>query len=126
MTTEQAMLVKNAVEDLQTAQGLTRTGSNGFAVARAYHAMLCVAEALLLGDGLRYTKHNEVILAFSKGWVRAGRIPAVYYRYLVEAGDSQQMGIHVTVPAATAEEAVRHAELFIAEAKNLLEAPAAA
>ena len=94
--------------------------SNGFAVARAYHAMLCGAEALLLHDGLRFTTHAEVIPAFSREWVKTGRMPAEYYRYLIEAGDSQSMGIHVTVPSAIAEEALQHATKFLAHVWSLL------
>ncbi|HOF89160.1 MAG TPA: HEPN domain-containing protein [Armatimonadota bacterium] len=126
MTAEQRALIQTAVDDLRAAQDLMRTGANGFAIARAYHAMLCGAEALLLRDGLRFTTHAEVIPAFNREWVKTGRMPAEYYRYLIEAGDSQRMGIHVTVPAAAAEEALRHATTFLAHVWDVLRTTTAA
>ncbi len=113
MTAEQRALIQKGVDDLRAAQESLRTGSSSFAVTQAYRAMMNGAEALLLENGLHYSSHADVISAFSREWVKTGRMPAEYYRYLVEAGDSRRTNMKSTVSPEFAEEAVRHAEKFL-------------
>ena len=52
------------------AQLLNDQGFHDFATSRAYYAMFYVAEALLLGEGLTFSKHSAVIAAFGKSFVK--------------------------------------------------------
>lgn len=70
MTPEQQALLTKADESLQAARLLTQEGFHGFAVSRAYYAMLYIAEALLPTDGLAFSKHSAVISAFGRVWVK--------------------------------------------------------
>lgn len=71
MTTEQEALVAKARESVRAARLLAAEGMHGFAVSRAYYAMFYLAEALLLGEGLAYSKHSAVIAAFGRHFVKS-------------------------------------------------------
>jgi uncharacterized protein (UPF0332 family) len=60
MTDEQRRLVEQARESLDAAKVLQEAGHHGFAASRAYYAMFYIAEALLLGKGLSFSKHAAV------------------------------------------------------------------
>jgi len=58
MSPEQQALIRKAQQSLEAARLLAGGGFHDFAVARAYYTMLYVAQALLLGKGLSYSKHS--------------------------------------------------------------------
>jgi uncharacterized protein (UPF0332 family) len=83
MTREQAALLKKARDSLRGAKLLAEDGLHDFAASRAYYTMFYVAEALLLGEGLSFSKHTAVIAcgAISRtGWTPDGSPPAHFYR----------------------------------------------
>jgi uncharacterized protein (UPF0332 family) len=51
---------------IHAAEVLLKDGEADFAIGRAYYAMLYVAEALLVGKGLRFRKHGSVHAAFGE------------------------------------------------------------
>jgi hypothetical protein len=57
----------------------------GFSVARSYYAMFYVAEALLLGRGLSFSRHSAVIAAFGLHFTKTCVFPGEYQRHLTEA-----------------------------------------
>ncbi|MUL35547.1 HEPN domain-containing protein [Gloeocapsopsis dulcis] len=66
MTPEQQGLLEKAYRSLQAAKLLNTQPLAEFAVSRAYYAMFYVAEALLEGEGLTFSKHSAVIAAFGQ------------------------------------------------------------
>jgi uncharacterized protein (UPF0332 family) len=58
-----------------------------FAASRAYYTMFYVAEALLLGESLSFSKHTAVIAAFGRRFARPGVVPAEFHRYLIDGQD---------------------------------------
>ena len=92
MTPAQAALVRKARESLEAAQLLAERGFYDFAVSRAYYAMFYLAEALLLGEGLAFSKHSAVIAAFGQHFTKMRRVPAEFHRYLIEGGSSRNVG----------------------------------
>ena len=54
--------------------------------------MFYVAEAILLGEGLTFSKHSAVIAAFGEHFVKPGRIPPEFHRYLIEGEDNRHLG----------------------------------
>nr|WP_228055301.1 HEPN domain-containing protein [Gloeocapsopsis crepidinum] len=64
MTPEQQGLLEKASHSLQAAKLLNAQQLAEFAVSRAYYATFYIAEALLEGEGLTYSKHSAVIAAF--------------------------------------------------------------
>ena len=64
MTSDQAALLRKAHTSLRAARLLAKDQLYDFAVSRAYYTMFYMAEALLLGQGLSYSKHSAVLAAF--------------------------------------------------------------
>jgi uncharacterized protein (UPF0332 family) len=92
------------------------TGLYDFAVSRAYYAMFYVAQALLLGEGLSFSKHSAVIAAFGQHFARTGRITADFHRYLIEGQASRNTGDYDPASHLTnvqAEEQVSRAQAFV-------------
>ena len=85
MTPDQQNLVALAQESLEAARLLLQEGYGGFAASRAYYAMFYMAEALLLGDGLSFSKHTAVHSAFGRKYAKTGRVPEHLHRYLIDA-----------------------------------------
>ena len=67
--------------------------------------MFYVAEALLLGVGLTFSKHSGVISPFGQRFAKTGRVPAEFHRYLIEGGDSRNVGDYDTGPGLSRGEA---------------------
>lgn len=58
MTPEQAALLRKAQDSVRAAKLLASQGFYDFAASRAYYAMFYVAEAILLSQGLSFSKHS--------------------------------------------------------------------
>lgn len=123
MNAEQAALLRKASASLQAARLLADQNYPEFSVSRAYYAMFYVAQALLLGEGLSFSKHSAVIAAFGKEFAKPGRVPAEFHRYLIEGQTSRAAGDYEAVSGFTKEEAfnqMRRAERFLELAEELL------
>lgn len=128
MTEEQAALLKRAQESLDGARLLRQNGFFNIAVSRAYYTMFYVAEALLAGEGLSFSKHAGVIAAFGQHFAKTGRVSAEFHRYLIEGQDKRNTGdydIGVNLSAEQAAQQIAHAEEFIELARKLLGEPPA-
>jgi uncharacterized protein (UPF0332 family) len=103
MTREQAALLKKAYDSLRGAKLLARDGLHDFAASRAYYTMFYVAEALLLGEELSFSKHTAVIAAFGRRFARTGVVPAEFHwkRQIVYLLDEVLQGRHSHVLMAT-------------------------
>lgn len=90
MTSEKAALIQKARASLDAARLLAKQGHFDFAVSRAYYAMFYVAEALLLDEGLVFSKHSAVIARLRseilQDWPSSCRISSLFDR---GAGQSQ-------------------------------------
>jgi uncharacterized protein (UPF0332 family) len=85
--------------------------------------MFYIAEALLLGEGLEYSKHSAVIAAFGERFAKTGRVPPEFHRMMIEAQDSRNAGdydIHPGVTSATAAGQIASAEKFLELAARFL------
>jgi uncharacterized protein (UPF0332 family) len=128
MTREQAALLKKALDSLRGAKLLAGDGLYDFAASRAYYTMFYVAEALLLGEGLSFSKHAAVIAAFGRRFARTGVVPAEFHRYLIDGQDLRTVGDYGTGPGLTtgqAAEQIARAERFLELADQLLRPPPA-
>ena len=126
MTSEQAALLKKAQDSLNAAHLLIENDYYDFAVSRAYYSMFYIAEAFLLGEGLSFSKHSAVIAAFGQHFVKTGRVPQEFHRYLIEGEDSRNVGDYDISHGLSKEEAVKqleHAESFLRLAKGLMDNP---
>jgi len=75
-------LVRKAEESLDVARVLLDRGNFGFSASRSYYAMFYLAEALLLTQGLSFSKHSAVIAAFGRVFVKTGLMEGKFHAYL--------------------------------------------
>jgi uncharacterized protein (UPF0332 family) len=83
--------------------------------------MFYVAEALLLGEGLSFSKHTAVIAAFGRRFARTGVVPAEFHRYLIDGQDMRTIGDYSTGPGLTAvqvAEQIFRAEPFLEQTES--------
>lgn len=124
MTPEQIALLAKAELSLKAAHNLARDGFPDFSASRAYYTMFYLAEALLLGDGLSFSKHAGVIAAFGQHFVKPGRLPEHLHRYLIEGMERRNLGDYAMGPGLSPEaaaEQLRWAEEFMTTTRGLLE-----
>lgn len=123
MTEDQLALLESARDSIAAARILLDSGFPGFAASRAYYAMFYVAEALLEGEGLSFSKHSGVIAAFGQRFAHTGKVPVEFHRHLIEAQDLRLAGDYDpsdTVTHQQAEAQISHAELFLDEGQKLI------
>jgi len=116
MNPEQAALLQKAQSSIQAAKLLMREAFYDFAVSRAYYAMFYVTEAILLENELSFSKHSAVIAAFGQHYVKTGRAPSHFHRYLIDAQDSRLIGDYDPTPSLSNQKAsqqIEHAEQFL-------------
>lgn len=116
MTPEQEKLIEKAGKSLAAAKQLNNTGYPEFAISRAYYTMFYLASAFLEGDELAFSKHSAVISAFGKYFIKTGRIPHEYHRYLInmeKARCSADYNTDVNFSEAEVQEYIKQAEDFL-------------
>ena len=92
MTADQLDLLRKAQNSLRAARVLLDNGYPDYAAPRAYFTMFYVAEAFLEGEGLAFSKHSAVIAAFGQHFIRIGRAPVEFHRFLLEAQQVRHAG----------------------------------
>jgi uncharacterized protein (UPF0332 family) len=97
MTSEQADLLRQARDSLAAAKLLDAQGYHGFAASRAYYTMFYItmfyiAEAVLLGQGLAFSRHSGVHAAFGEHFVKTGVVPPEFHRYLIRGMEVRHTG----------------------------------
>jgi uncharacterized protein (UPF0332 family) len=85
MTGDQLDLLKKARNSLAAARLLLDGGFPQFAVSRAYYTMFYVAEALLEGEEMAFSKHSAAIAACGQHFAHTGKVPLTFHKVLVEA-----------------------------------------
>lgn len=129
MTIDQEDLLKKAEVTVQAAKALDAGGYTDSAVSRAYYAMFYVAQALLLEQGLTFSKHGSLLAAFGQHLVKTGRVPAHFHRYLIDAYNVRITGDYKAnsnlLPADSAR-MIQQAEAFVVLANQMLRASAPA
>lgn len=123
MGTETSQMLQRARQSIEAAQLLHERGLDGFAVSRAYYAMFYVAEALLLSQGLAFSKHSAVIAAFGERFAKPRLLDPVFHQYLVEAFDKRQIGdydFQEEIEPSDAQQQIERATAFLDAAKAWL------
>jgi len=123
MMPEQQDLLVQARDSLEAAKLLRTGGYVGFAAARAYYAMFYVAEALLLGKDLAFSKHSAVHSAFGLHFCKTGLVPLQFQNYLATGMEARHSGDYGKGKAVTREDLdkhIAHAEEFLAVAARLV------
>jgi uncharacterized protein (UPF0332 family) len=92
MNQEQQDLLSQAQNSLEAAKLLYANGYFGFSASRAYYSMFYVAEALLIGKGLSFSKHSAVGSAFGKYFVKTGIVSSKFHQYLIKGMEVRHAG----------------------------------
>jgi uncharacterized protein (UPF0332 family) len=77
MSSYQQEIVANlerATQSVQAAKELIRTGYYDFAASRAYYALFYGAMAVLLKEGLDFSKHSGAIASIHQRFVKTGKL----------------------------------------------------
>lgn len=118
-------LLAKAWRSLAVAEGLLADGHADFAASRAYYGCLYVAEALLLSEGLSYSRHSQVVAQFGRHFAKTGRLDARHHRLLIEALRLRQVADYSAAPEPIsredAEHTIREGKEFFDAAREYLE-----
>jgi uncharacterized protein (UPF0332 family) len=123
MTAEQTALLKKAEASLEAARALQSLQFHDFAASRAYYTMFYLAEAMLLGEGLSFSKHSAVIAAFGQQFARTDPALQGFHRYLLDGQDVRNTGDYDIGPGLSEDEAaeqIERAGKFVELAKSRL------
>jgi uncharacterized protein (UPF0332 family)/predicted nucleotidyltransferase len=109
-----------ALDDSQLGLGESR---HGWAANRAYYAMFHAATALLLSEGLAFSRHRGVIGAFHERYIKTGKLPRALGTHLDDAFVARNKADYAyreEVGAGEASRLVEQATEFIAAAEQLI------
>jgi uncharacterized protein (UPF0332 family) len=125
MSSYQQEIVANlerATQSVQAAKELIRTGYYDFAASRAYYAVFYGATAVLLNEGLDFSKHSGIIASIHQRFVKTGKLSKEHGKnlnWLFELRNVGDYGVTAHVSQPQAEQAILAAESFL-EAINAL------
>ena len=120
---EIADLTAKANKFLGTAELALGKGDYDSSVSRSYYAMFFMAEAALLGKGLRSSSHKGVISLFGEHFVKTGVLDEELGRSFRRAFDLRQKGDYSVEFPVTKEEAeicLQKAKGFVSELEAFL------
>ncbi len=115
--------LRRADESLRAANQLNASEYYDAAASRAYYAAFYVAVALLLSEGLEFSKHSGVIAAVHQNFVKSGKLDkesGKNLNWLFELRGVADYGETLHVSKADAHEAVKVAEAFITKVKKII------
>ncbi len=116
-------LLEKAERSFAAADLLLDSGDADFAASRAYYGYFYAAEALLLSEGLRYSRHGQVVAQYGRHFASAGRLDPRYHRFLGRAFDLRQLADYsaeADVDAAVVSELIEVGEAFLEAAREYL------
>jgi len=120
---EIAANVERAEQSIQAAKDLGVKGYYDFAASRAYYAAFYGATAVLLNEGLDFSKHSGVIASIHQRFVKTGKLSKEHGKdlnWLFEIYNVADYGGTAHVSQPQAERAVQAAESFLRAVKSLL------
>jgi uncharacterized protein (UPF0332 family) len=115
--------LQRADEALGAAQALLGSRYYDSVASRAYYAAFYAATALLLSEGLEFSKHSAVIALVHQKLVKSGNLPVEQGKDLGWLFQLRTIGDYGGTAHVTGQDAVRAvtaAESFIQAAKSLL------
>jgi uncharacterized protein (UPF0332 family) len=116
LTEEISAYLKKARESITAAEILAQQEMYDFSISRAYYAMFYLAEALLLGEGLKYSKHGSVHAAFGEYFAKTEKLDPKYHRYLLDSFRERQTAdydVYMTVSPDESQQIIQQAKEFL-------------
>jgi len=115
--------LERAEQSLQAARDLAARGYHDFAASRAYYAAFYAATAVLLNEGLDFSKHSGVIASIHQRFVKTGKLPKEQGKelnWLFEIRNVGDYGGTARVSPPEAKRAIQAAEDFLYAIKPML------
>ncbi len=112
-----------AEQSLQAARELASGSFYDFAASRAYYAAFYAASALLLREGMEFSKHSGVIAAIHRYFVKTGKLAQEHGKalnWLFEVRGVGDYGGIAHVSRQEVDQAVEVAEKFVGAVRALL------
>lgn len=100
---------------------LLNAGNADFAASRAYYGCFYVAEALLLDEGLSFSRHGAVIGEYGRLFAKTGRLDRRFHRLLDRTFVARQSADYDTdfdLGDPDVREMIREGRSFIDAARN--------
>jgi uncharacterized protein (UPF0332 family) len=120
---EIAANLKRGDDSIQAAKELSDSGFHDFAASRAYYGAFYGATALLLNEGLDFSKHSGVIASIHQRFVKTGKLQKEQGKdlnWLFEIRNVGDYGSTAHVSPEQAKRAVQAAEKFLEAIKDLI------
>ncbi|MCB8922630.1 MAG: HEPN domain-containing protein [Ardenticatenaceae bacterium] len=114
---EIAANLERAERSLQAARELVNKGYYDFAASRAYYAAFYGATAVLLNEGLEFSKHSGVIASIHQRFVKTSRLSKDHGKnlnWLFEIRNLGDYGGTAHVSGSQAEQAIQASQGFFA------------
>ena len=121
---EIAANLERAEKSIQAAAELAASGFYDFVASRAYYAAFYAATAVLLDEGLEFSKHSGVIASIHQRLVKTGKLDKEQGKelnWLFELRNVGDYGVTIHVSQQDAERSVQVAENFLRVIKSLLQ-----
>ena len=84
-------LLEKAERFFAAADLLLDAGDADFAVSRAYYGWFYVAKAVLLSEGLRYSRHGQVVSQYGRRFAATDHLDRRFHRLLGRAFELRQL-----------------------------------
>lgn len=120
---EIAANLERAEKSIQAAKELATSGFYDFAASRSYYAAFYAATAVLLYEGLEFSKHSGVIASIHQRLVKTGKLDKEQGKelnWLFELRNVGDYGVTIHVSQKDTEKAIRVAENFLRIIKSLI------
>ena len=118
---EVGALLEKAERSFAAAALLLGAGDADFAASRAYYGYFYVAEGLLLSEGLRYSRHGQVVAQYGRHFASEDRLNRCYHRFLGRAFELRQLADYaaeVDLDPSVVSELINVGEEFLEAARD--------
>ncbi len=122
MSEAESMLQK-AARSFDVAEEVLESGHPDFAVARAYYGCFYIAQVLLQGRGLVFTRHGQVIAQYGLHFAKTGLLDPRFHTLLISTfalRQSADYGADEVIEAGEVLEVIRQGREFLAAAAELI------
>ncbi|MCL4489072.1 MAG: HEPN domain-containing protein [Chloroflexi bacterium] len=120
---EIAANLERAEQSIRASQDLSIKGYYDFAASRAYYAAFYAATAVLLNEGLDFSKHSGVIASIHQRFVKTGKLSEEQGKdlnWLFEVRSIGDYGGTAHVSQLQADRAIQAARGFLTAIRSLL------
>ena len=108
---------------IRAAEKLRSGNDTEFAAGRAYYAMFYTASALLVEQGLNFSRHSGVQSAYGLHFARTGLMDAKFHRWLLAAFNKRvtdDYGVEAALTGPEVDEMIAQAWEFLRTARQFL------